>query len=176
MPSPPERVSRIVAAVWRSATTASPTTDGKRSTVPTMRAAICSPSISSGMMPRGPAAATTPGVARTRSAIPSVGWTGRNVPTRSVVRTKPSRAGAPPTPPVPVQRVNACGTRRPSTRGRPNERMPFADGWMPVPAFAVMRPLFNTSNCSCASVALSKGIRPRSVTVRAPFVWPMPTA
>ncbi len=54
-PSPGERVSSKVETVWRSATTASPAIEGKRSIRPTMRPATCSPSIWSGMIPCGPA-------------------------------------------------------------------------------------------------------------------------
>ena len=65
-------------ADWvRSATTASPSMDGNRWTTPTTRAAICSPSTSSGMIPRGPAAAAIFGVTTTGSAWPSVGCNGR---------------------------------------------------------------------------------------------------
>ena len=65
-----------------------------------------------------------------------------------------------------------CATGVPSTRGEVNVTMPFALGWMPVPAFAVSRPLFWMSSWICARDAPLKGMRPRNSTGFAPFVCP----
>src|SRR4029079_12538626 len=106
--TPGSSVLAAVSQVARSATTTSPSTDGKYRVVATIFPVMTVSSACSGTMPLGPAARAIAGEATTGTSSPSSVSCGRMIASAALLTTKRSTAPSLVTPFVPNQLLN-CG-------------------------------------------------------------------